>query len=187
MPSSYLENIPVVMAYLEARRPSSVLDVGVGYGKYGFLIRERLDNFKWELPLDGVEVFPAYLDASRVDAWLYDSMFSGEFLKLFDEIALHAQLCRNGRYDTVLMVDVLEHFDEAMARSALSCALDLGHDVIVSTPVGYAQGAVNGNEHETHRSEWPQEKLIAYAEEVGVGIDCLRAATPDSVIVVLSS
>lgn len=43
MPTSHPNQINEIIQIAELLRPASVLDVGVGYGKYGFLLREYLE------------------------------------------------------------------------------------------------------------------------------------------------
>ena len=52
MPTSWYQAIPSIMEQIEYQRPKSILDVGVGFGKYGLLIRDILEipykNYKKE-------------------------------------------------------------------------------------------------------------------------------------------
>ena len=64
MPTSYFEAIPDLIAAVKAESPESVLDVGIGFGKYGLLLREVLDvaalryrREDWHVRIDGVEAF----------------------------------------------------------------------------------------------------------------------------------
>ena len=174
MPSSYLGNVPVIVRTMARLDPHRVLDVGPGYGRYGFLFRERLDDFRWERRLDGVDVFPEYLERSRT-GFLYDRFFTGEFLAT--EI--------DGDYDLVLMIDVLEHFTADDAARALDKALALAPAVLVATPLGYEQGEMHGNPFEEHRSEWPPERLEEYAAARGGAWEPAPGGMANSVIGVL--
>src|SRR5258708_35558700 len=67
MPTSDINNIPPILAVLQNCRPTSVLDVGCGFGKYGFLSREYLDvQFgrltpdQWQTRIVGIEAFAPY-------------------------------------------------------------------------------------------------------------------------------
>jgi ubiquinone/menaquinone biosynthesis C-methylase UbiE len=48
MPTSYLNNIPDIITAIKSQNPKSILDVGCGFGKYGFLIREYLELWSIE-------------------------------------------------------------------------------------------------------------------------------------------
>ncbi|MGF9965198.1 hypothetical protein [Bacillus rhizoplanae] len=43
MPSSIYQAIPDILQHIIVEEPMSILDVGVGFGKYGLLLREALD------------------------------------------------------------------------------------------------------------------------------------------------
>ena len=66
MPSSTYEQITAVVMYLERVMPMTVLDVGLGNGKLGFIARDLLDvihgqrykSDQWLVRVDGIEAFP---------------------------------------------------------------------------------------------------------------------------------
>jgi SAM-dependent methyltransferase len=132
-----------------ARAPTSVLDVGVGYGKYGHLLREYLDDYRWEVRIDGVDAHP-YMQ--RVGCGCYDQLFHGDFLTI-----------DLPHYDLVLMIDVLEHFDRDDGFASLRKAATVGTEVLISTPHRpRPQAAVNGNPYERHRSRWTAADFAGY-------------------------
>jgi 2-polyprenyl-3-methyl-5-hydroxy-6-metoxy-1,4-benzoquinol methylase len=66
-------------------------------------------------------------------------------------------------YDLVLLIDTLEHLPQDQGHSLLHSLLSRNQYVLVSTPNSpYPQGAVHGNELETHRSEWRAADFAAY-------------------------
>jgi hypothetical protein len=67
MPTSWHDVIPAVMNKVNHLKPESILDIGIGFGKYGVLIRdllelpnERYDKDLWITRIDGVEAFKGY-------------------------------------------------------------------------------------------------------------------------------
>jgi len=67
MGTSDASNIPFVVAELQRLQPQSILDVGMGFGKWGVLAREYLDVWggrcrpaDWRLRLEGVEIHAPY-------------------------------------------------------------------------------------------------------------------------------
>lgn len=151
MPQSDVYNIPWVIQLISQINPSSILDIGIGNGCYGFLSRqyldigkERLSRDKWELIIDGIEVFPSY--QNPVWDYFYDNIIIGNILDLVGEI---------NNYDVILLLDVIEHFSKADGTWLLEELLKKTHYVIISTPKAtYTQGEAFGNIHETHLSEW---------------------------------
>lgn len=151
MPSSDPTTIPHVLRIVSALSPRSILDVGAGNGRYGFLFREILDlNYgrfnraDWRVRIDAVEVSFDYL--TEVHNWAYNSVAIGDWLDIDPFI----------HYDLVFMGDVLEHFPEGDWQEALSKARNTGKHVIVvapNWPGSIAQGEWRGHKHEEHRVE----------------------------------
>jgi hypothetical protein len=147
MPSSDPITIPKVIQIVQACNPRTILDVGAGNGRYGFLFREILD---WNyghfddrtVRIDAVEVEPRYL--SPVHEYVYDNVYTGNWL----DVTLPIQ------YDFIFMGDVLEHFAEwqtALFKAKRNAAI-----VVVVAPNwkgSKAQGTWHGNEHEAHQVE----------------------------------
>lgn len=76
VPTSNIAAIPTILMMVKKVMPTSVLDVGIGYGKYGCLIREWLsmeDYLKpkdqWAMRIDGIEVFPQYITPIQQHAY----------------------------------------------------------------------------------------------------------------------
>lgn len=151
VPSSFVANIPPILNAIVALRPVSVYDIGVGYGKYGMLLREYLNGYEQPLYLHGCEIFENYLLKGPAQ-YIYNKVEVTDWLN-----AKPGRSC----YDVVLMIDVLEHFTTGDGVQALKKALKYSDKVLVSTPLGFEQGPVNGNRHEAHLSEWPMEQFAA--------------------------
>ena len=63
MPTSHLHQLNAIVEIMMLTDPQSMLDVGVGFGKYGFLAREFLELYDgrdayadWQRRIDGIEV-----------------------------------------------------------------------------------------------------------------------------------
>lgn len=131
--------------------PTTVLDIGAGNGKYGFLFREALDldygRFSgWKTRIDAVEIESAYI--TPVHRYLYDNVYVEDWLTMTPDFT----------YDLVFMGDVLEHFKEW--QRALLKAKRYGKNVIVVAPNwtgSIAQGAWMGFESERHCVELSPE------------------------------
>lgn len=149
MPYSNPTSIPTVLHFTESARPRRVLDIGVGVGAYGLLLRTHLDiaferyrREQWQLKLDGLEIFPDY--RNPVWDYAYDHIHLGD-VRTMD--------FPRDTYDLVLINDVLEHLTDVEAVACLNRLLTWAPTVIATTPHSHIeQGAWGGNPHETHRS-----------------------------------
>ncbi len=153
MPISNWDQIPAIMNEVYRLQPKTVLDLGIGFGKYGPLLREVLDGMhgrcqasQWLHIINGEEAHRRYQNP----AWdCYDEVLLRDFSKpheaedpwgLWD-------------HDLVLMIDSLEHLEPERGRAMLDELVAHNKHVIISVPVvPMPQGAVYGNEFETHRT-----------------------------------
>ena len=154
MPSSYFEAIPYILSEVVRANPQSVLDVGVGFGKYGVLLRELLEvrneryhKSTWRVRIDGVEVYPEYRNA--LHDYVYDEIYYGDIREVVTR-SMHRA------YDVILLIDVLEHFSKEDGLALIQRLLErVAKCLIISTPLYPApQGTYLGNPHENHRSRW---------------------------------
>jgi len=145
MPTSFRENIPDILKEIERINPKTVLDIGFGRGKYGFLIKEYYPEIK----VDGLEVFKDYVKPMHKE--IYDKVIVGDIFA--SEIP---------KYDLYLIVDVIEHWDKEKAHTLLEKLTKMGK-VLVSTPRSVGpQGAEYGNIWETHVSQWGGDDFEKY-------------------------
>ena len=72
--------LPVIHDVMELR-PTRILDVGMGMGKWGLLFREYLEGWghhryskvQWELTIDGIEIYQPYIQPWHYD--IYDGIY----------------------------------------------------------------------------------------------------------------
>jgi hypothetical protein len=160
MPTSDCSNIPFVVDQLQKLRPKRILDVGVGFGKWGVLAREYLDvwygRFRIEertVRIEGIEIHAPY----RNPIWdaVYDVVHVGDARQIIDGL---------GQYDVAILCDVIEHFEKDDGRALLEALLGHCKFVLITTPVDFwAQGAVGGNSHERHLSLWTYQDFQPYS------------------------
>lgn len=157
MPSSRPISIPAVIHLLRQLKPQSILDVGIGFGKWGHLFREytdilesetdpaRYERKNWEVRIDGIEGFPAYV--TDMHRFIYNDIHIGNACDLIPRL---------GSYDLIFMGDIIEHLKKKTGLQLLQQALQkAGKAVIVSTPKHETyQEDLCGNELERHRSVW---------------------------------
>jgi len=159
MPFSCFDPIPVVFNLIDFYRPSTVLDIGVGFGKYGVLCREILDVYhgrydkkQWVTTIDGIEVFENY----RNSLWdVYNNIYIGNALDILENSNIH--------YDLIICSDVLEHFDKESGHKLINLCLEKSEVIIINTPREFMeQGDVFGNIHEMHLSLWRPNDFRPY-------------------------
>lgn len=140
-PTSFRENIPQILKAIEECRPTAILDIGFGRGKYGFLVKEYYPEMK----IDGLEVFKDYIKPHHKE--IYGKIYNKNAFDLTDE--------EIKKYDLFLIIDAVEHWEIEAGRAFLDRLTQFGAKVIVSTPRSVApQGAEYGNEWERHVSQW---------------------------------
>jgi 2-polyprenyl-3-methyl-5-hydroxy-6-metoxy-1,4-benzoquinol methylase len=157
MPSSQYYHISKIMEMIISLNPKSVLDIGSGFGKFGVLCREYLElwdgrqKYEFNRRIDGVEVFQQYI--SPLHRYVYDNIFNENILDIVQEL--------NIRYDLVLLIDVLEHFEKDQGKELVKTLIKKNRGIIISTPKKPSlQEDAFGNIYETHRSVWSKDELM---------------------------
>lgn len=176
MPVSNTLHLPTVIHFVESVEHHRVLDVGIGTGSYGFMLRQFLDISQervapesWEVTIDGIEVFEGY--RNPVWEYAYDRVVIGDAREALDRV---------GQYDVVVCCDVLEHFDQAEARAIIAKCLQHGTALIATTPNGaWEQGAWGGNEAERHRCVVTEHDFPNLAAVVRTGATSCYVASND--------
>jgi hypothetical protein len=160
VPSSPVQQLNTIAELIRLTDPGSMLDVGVGLGKYGLLARDylelprgRLQRQDWQLQIDGIEVFRAY--ANPLYDYVYDQIYWGDAAEIVPALKT--------RYDLALLVDVLEHFDYQEGKSFLADLLRVARNALISTPKEWEeQGPLFGNQFEQHRSIWRKQDFAQF-------------------------
>lgn len=162
MPTSNWNSIsPILELIMDIEpRPRRVLDVGLGYGKYGMLCREYLTYWddhlavassKRQLLIDGIEAFPEYI--GELQRAIYDHIYIGEANQVLRDIA-------DNSYDLLLAIDILEHMDEVVGAGFIQQCQRISSVCIISTPVLFApQEGKWGNPYEEHQAAWNESAL----------------------------
>jgi SAM-dependent methyltransferase len=160
MASSRYESLGRMVEAFMAYYPKSVLDVGVGFGKTGYLIREYLEAWddrvvpsSWKIQLDGIEIFPDYHQDSFQHI-LYNNIWYGDACD-YDY--------RQQQYDMVVCFDMLEHLPKDKALVLMDKFLDTGKHVLLSIPIGkgWLRAPYGQNPYEAHLAEWEKAEIEA--------------------------
>ena len=150
MPSSTHVHISKMVDWIVRLQPTSVLDIGIGFGKWGFLVREytdinahRYQREDWRVRIEGVEAFPEYVTPTY--HYIYDQVYHGD---------LREVLPRLTTYDLVIIGDVIEHFDKEVGLDLLRQLRQKSRYILLSSPTVFFTQELFENEFERHRSLW---------------------------------
>jgi 2-polyprenyl-3-methyl-5-hydroxy-6-metoxy-1,4-benzoquinol methylase len=162
MPSSSHYQINEIMDLVVRLKPRKVLEIGPGFGKYGYLCREYLELWDgrnvygdWQCRIDCIEAFEKYI--TPVHRQIYTNIYSGNALDLLPGLQEH--------YDLILMVDVFEHFSLEEGNRLMKSCMEKADHVMVATPKSVnMQEDVFGNAFETHRQEWKRRNFKPFGD-----------------------
>jgi len=150
---------PVVQTIIRFN-PLSVLDIGIGMGKWGVLAREYIEAWchqqfykdQWQSRIDGIEIYEKY----RTPAWdVYDHVFIGDALDV---------LRKSTKYDLILMIDVLEHFQKDRGLILLDLIRQQSKYALISYS-NTEQKDVCENKFEDHISKWDFQDFLPLKAE----------------------
>lgn len=163
--------------------PSTVLDIGVGFGKWGVMAREYTDIWnqrfypnEWLTTIIGVEVHPKYSNP----VWdVYSRILIGEASSVLKGISSGAYdredpkdidscIIPPKHYDLAIMVDVLEHFEKERGQKFLDQVMGMCDNFLVSY-CNSEQKDVRDNKYEDHLSIWSDEDFVRFDRKLVVG------------------
>ena len=162
MPTSDPSVIAPVLREVMKLQPMSILDVGVGMGKWGLLFREYLEGWgkhrycpeRWQVRMDGVEIFPQY-----IQAWhkvIYNEIIIGDIRKVTFKTP----------YDLIYMGDVIEHMP---MQDGWNLIRTMPYKtLIISTPNFKTRtiGRCKENVYQDHLSRWSAEEFRGVKHQI---------------------
>ena len=157
MPSSRASTIPYVIYAIKQLRPGSILDVGVGFGKWGYLFREYTDiiqsesdpprYFKagWRTRIEGIEGHVSYIHDGH--HFIYDKIHTGDARDILPTL---------GTFDVIFIGDMIEHLPMEDGERLLRASLKQSNKCVIVTTPKYdtQQTSCCNNPLECHRSVW---------------------------------
>lgn len=157
MASSFYDQIPAILDIIRQLKPGAILDIGKGFGKYGFLVHEyigiaadrKVDRTKTmagqsAISIDAVEVDPDLMMPHLEQ--VYRKVYFGDVFDIYKNL--------DADYDLVLMVDVIEHLPKDKSIALLRHFLAQGSTILVATPKKYFQQHLYESRFEEHISHW---------------------------------
>jgi hypothetical protein len=159
MASSFYTQLPVIINLIIKLQPKKLLDIGKGFGKYGFLIHEYVGirptqkinpaqslKEQSQLLIDAVEADPDLM-LPHLDQ-LYNKVYFGDILKIYRELP---------EYDLVLMIDIIEHINKEEAIHLVKHLLSRSNNIIIATPIDFFEQELYQSEFERHVSHWTRD------------------------------
>lgn len=167
MGTSNWQNISYCIDLIRKINPDKILDVGVGFGRWGILCREFLDVWngriyesEWLTKIYGIEIFEKNI--SKYHYYFYNQIFNMDAHKFIKDTSEN--------YDLIILGDVLEHFEKNIAIEVLNESIRKSKFVLLNIPLGkyWKQDELYDNKYEKHLSFWEKKdfkKLNPIAEK----------------------
>ncbi len=153
------QNTSDAIAWLRTIDPRSVLDVGCGFGRWGFLCREFLDIWngrrtreEWAVRLVGVDAYAGNLKQHH--HYIYDELHAEPVERYLAR--------REETFDLIILGDVLEHLPKVQGMEVLAEAVKRAHYVLLVLPLGesWDQEDEYGNPYERHLAVWHEHEIL---------------------------
>ena len=156
MASSFLSQISIIVYLISRLKPASILDIGKGFGKYGFLIHEYVgigDKKPINPALSMKDQSKVKIDAVEADhnllmthlEYFYDKIYSANILEIYRKL---------DRYDLVLMIDVIEHLDKNSTLEMIKYFISQNYVLIIASPKLFFDQELYCSPYERHVSFW---------------------------------
>jgi len=163
MPSSTPKILSNIIEKILAIQPQRILDVGIGFGKWGFLCREYLECWKdrvhpkdWKVIIDGIEIWTPYVDLPWIKV-LYNTIYIGDACDVVSKLS---------NYDLIIASDIIEHIEKYKGLALLDELYQRTNKcLVINIPIGPAwlhNVVVDNNPYEKHVSIWNIEELQAF-------------------------
>ena len=151
-------NITDTLEIIRKVNPVKILDINVGFGRWGILCRELLERDSigkikrtdlWNLKIDGVENIENNSLHNYHDIF-YDNIYRQnicEFLK--EHVAL---------YDITIFSDILESYPKEIAIRMIENAMEISRFILIYVRIGN-----HGINLDENKSFWSEEDFIDYS------------------------
>ncbi|MCM8814260.1 MAG: hypothetical protein NC924_10090 [Candidatus Omnitrophica bacterium] len=153
MPTSVWRGIEHFVDVVVGSNAQSLLDIGVGKGKWGFLFREYTDVWRgrwqreqWRAVVDGIEIFTSYIQEHQ--RAVYSDIFFGDARSIVPHLFA---------YDIVMAGDVIEHFSKEQGIALIEQRKEKTRKYLITIiPLGdgWMRAVRTENEYELHRAKW---------------------------------
>ena len=156
MASSFVQQIPCIVKLLQTIKPTTILDIGKGFGKYGFLMHEylgidntkKIDNTKTLAELSSIKIDAVEADTDLMLPHLphlYNKVYFDDVTKIYKALPV---------YDLILMVDIIEHLEKQKAEEMIKHFLSKNITLLIATPIDFFNQDLYESEFEHHLSHF---------------------------------
>jgi hypothetical protein len=161
MGTSNWQNIPFCVEALMKIAPERVLDVGIGFGRWGIVVREfcdvwygRITPDAWSVHVEGLEAFPG--NVRPYHRHFYSNIHVVDAADYFRTL--------EARFDVIIFGDVIEHFPKAVGRELLEKSVASSTYTLVNVPLGedWHQEETYENPYERHLAAWSLDDFAAF-------------------------
>ncbi len=137
---------------LKKIKPETVYDIGAGAGKYGLMIKEKINSVKnliaIEIDRDYIEKFKLKEIYTEVKNMSVNNLISEDFY--------------DTNFDTVIIGDCIEHLKKSEGIDLLNFLVYRSKWILVQYPVKYLQNTFEGKHQEAHISVWGDNDFISF-------------------------
>ncbi|MCM8799962.1 MAG: class I SAM-dependent methyltransferase [Candidatus Omnitrophica bacterium] len=156
MPTSDYHHIPDILHIVEYLKPESILDIGIGFGIYGYLFRYVLELYQGidikgsNLRIDGIEIY----EKLKNPLWdlAYDRIFIGDAIELLDTL---------GYYDLITACDIIEHLSKEKGNLLIRKMIKHARIVIITSPRDFIKTEERfGDIYDIHKTLWSRKDFI---------------------------
>lgn len=153
MGTSNWQNISWCVRAIMQIAPRRVVDIGVGFGRWGMTLREfaevwfnRVLPEQWQIEIEGIEAFEGSI--ADYHRHFYDKIHIGDALEVVPGL--------EGNWNLAILGDVLEHFYKSDGEKLLAQLVDRSDYVLVNLPLGddWPQAEMYDNPYEEHKAVW---------------------------------
>ena len=153
MGTSNWQNISWCVQAIMKIGPERVLDIGVGFGRWGVVLREfgevwfdRVTPDTWSMHIEGIEGFGKNI--APYHEQFYDRVHVGDAKELLFDMP--------GPWSLAILGDVLEHFVKSDGERILDHLVATSDYVLINLPLGddWPQEEKYENPYEEHKAVW---------------------------------
>lgn len=171
MPTSNIGSVPFILdailrKHYHHQEIKSILDVGIGWGKYGLLCREYVSPFEimdyaWKLRLDGIEVYPTYI--KPYTKGLYSNIFITDVRDFCEDPGKWSE---DPYWDMILLIDIIEHMTKEEGIRVIEKLTHHARWLLVCTPEElkfYPEAVARYHPKEKHICLWKVEEFDQFS------------------------